>query len=122
MPPSHCEGSRDSTMNIQITGTHKAGEVPRTLAGSKYNNAKNRTSQAASARVGDIQSYRVDRIRRRRSVQRGHRVFMRPKPFFKDDEAEQDLVIVVPARGMLLEKLTHRTRAQVSIDHGAAIQ
>src|SRR5580700_125723 len=31
--PSHCEGSRVPTMNIHITGTHKASEVLGALAG-----------------------------------------------------------------------------------------
>jgi hypothetical protein len=33
-PPSHCEGNLDATINIQITGTHKASEVFGSFAGS----------------------------------------------------------------------------------------
>src|SRR5262249_50219649 len=33
-PPNHCEGSRDPMMKSQIRGTHRATEVPGSLAGS----------------------------------------------------------------------------------------
>ena len=41
-------------MNIQIKGTHNAGEVPRSLAGSKQNNVTKRTSQRIRAKEGGI--------------------------------------------------------------------
>ena len=53
---SHWEGSRDPTMNIHIKGTHKAAEVPRSLAGSKRNSATRRMSQRNSAKEGGIVS------------------------------------------------------------------
>ena len=52
--PIHCEGSRDATINIQITGAHKASEVRGSLAGSKINNPTKRISQRVSATEGDI--------------------------------------------------------------------
>src|SRR5580658_7830852 len=52
--PNHCEGRRDPAKNIQVTGTHKAPEVSRILAGSKHNNAKRSTNQRKSAIGGGM--------------------------------------------------------------------
>lgn len=51
-PPSHCEGSREPRINIQIKGTHKAREVPKFFAGSKRSSTKSRISQRKSAKEG----------------------------------------------------------------------
>src|SRR5271157_4469698 len=51
-PPSHCEGSRDPTMNIQMRGTHKAGEVSGSRAGSKQRSPRRSTTQSSSAMEG----------------------------------------------------------------------
>src|SRR6266478_5868378 len=53
--------------------------------------------------------------------QRRYRFLVSPKPFFKKDEAKQDLMIVVPPRYMLLEELIHRSRAKVLVDLGVAV-
>jgi hypothetical protein len=55
-PVSHCEGSRDPTMNIQITGTHKAKEVFECLAGSQPSSANKRMSQRNRAKEGGMVS------------------------------------------------------------------
>src|SRR6266403_6188189 len=52
--PSHCEGSRDAAMNIQISGIHKAKDVSGSLAGSKRKSAKRRTSHTMRATVGGM--------------------------------------------------------------------
>src|ERR1700728_4199272 len=43
-------------MNIDVKGTHKAGETRESLAGSKNSNAAIKMSQRISAREGDIES------------------------------------------------------------------
>src|SRR5580698_6382396 len=43
-PASHWEGFRDPAINIEITGTHKAGETLGSLAGSKHSNATSKTN------------------------------------------------------------------------------
>lgn len=48
--------------------------------------------------------------------------FMGAQPLFKNDKAEQDLMIVVSAGGMLLEELSNGVHIKVLIDSGAAIQ
>src|SRR5215831_13949234 len=50
-PPSHCEGSRDPTINIQTKGIHNAREGRMTLAGSKRKSAKTEISQRRRARI-----------------------------------------------------------------------
>src|ERR1035437_7807678 len=52
--PNHCEARRDPTINIQITGTHMARDIPLTLAGSKDKSTRRRTSQTESASEGDM--------------------------------------------------------------------
>jgi hypothetical protein len=43
-------------MNIEITGTHKAGEILVSLAGSKLNRPTRRINQRRLAKVGSIVS------------------------------------------------------------------
>src|ERR1700733_7457439 len=52
--PSHCDGRRDPAMHIQIMGTHKAVDVPRTLAGSRHINARRRVNQRQRAIGGGM--------------------------------------------------------------------
>ena len=47
---------------------------------------------------------------------------MGPKPFFKDDEAKQDFMIVLSTRGVLLEQFAHGSRAKVLIDLRTAVK
>ena len=47
---------------------------------------------------------------------------MGPQPFFKDNEAEKNLMIVVPTRCMLAEKFVHSLWAKILVDSGVAIQ
>src|SRR2546425_8770125 len=47
---------------------------------------------------------------------------IRPEPFFKDDKAKQDLIIVISTGGMFLEELLHCLRAQVLIHSRFTVQ
>src|SRR2546425_6876947 len=47
---------------------------------------------------------------------------IRPEPFFKDDKAKQDLMIVISTGGMLLEEFLHCLRAQVLIHSRFTVQ
>jgi hypothetical protein len=64
-------------MNIQITGTHKADEVPGSLAGSKRNSAKRRTSQSNSAKEDGILSVRPKQDGDRMFVARPDKLLLR---------------------------------------------
>jgi len=44
-----------------------------------------------------------------------------PKPFFKKDEAKQDLMIVMPPGCMMVEELIHRSRTKVLVDLGVPV-
>src|SRR3954453_7216067 len=55
------------------------------------------------------------------SAQYCYRGFVRPHPLLQNDEAEQNLVMVMPACGMLLEKLTYCTRFKILINAGATL-
>ena len=59
LPPSHCDGNRVPMMNIQITGSHRAGEVFGSRAGSKYRSATSDMNQSSSAREGFIVPIRL---------------------------------------------------------------
>ena len=56
------------------------------------------------------------------STQACHRLLMGPQPFFKYNETEKNLMIVVPPRRMLLEQFAHSLRAKVLIDPGTTIE
>ena len=51
-----------------------------------------------------------------RSAQAGYRLLVCSQPLFKNYEAEEDLVIVMPLGGMLLEQFPHNLRAQKLVD------
>src|ERR1700686_3383273 len=47
--PTHCDGSLDATMNIHVTGTHKAQDSWPSFAGSYLNRSMRRMNQMARA-------------------------------------------------------------------------
>jgi len=49
------------------------------------------------------------------SAQGGYRFLMGPKPFFEDDKAKEDFMIVVPPSGMLLEQFAYSLRAKILV-------
>src|ERR1700683_33587 len=55
-PPSHCPGRREPAMKIQIKGTHRAGEVFGSLAGSQSSKATRSTNQVIRATEEGIRS------------------------------------------------------------------
>jgi hypothetical protein len=59
---------------------------------------------------------------KRSSVQYSDGLLLPPKPFPKNDQAKQDLVIVLLPRGMLLEEPMHSGRAKVLIDLRSAVK
>ncbi len=59
--------------------------------------------------------------RQRALGQRRYRLLVRPKPFLKDHQAKQDLMIVLLSGGMLFEYLAHRCRAEKLINFGTAV-
>src|SRR5207253_9121434 len=47
---------------------------------------------------------------------------IRPEPFFEDDKAEQNLIIVISTGGMFVEEFLHCLRAQVLIHSRFTVQ
>jgi hypothetical protein len=58
--PNHCEGSRDAMMNIQITGTHKAGRRLRSLSWIPILQGQQKNDERYSAKEGGIDHFTCD--------------------------------------------------------------